>query len=258
MELDKIYNEDCLEGMQRIPDGSVDCIITDLPYRVLNRTSEGGTWDNIIPLEPMWEQFKRVTKPNAPIVLFCQGMFTAMLMMSQPKMWRYNLIWDKINRPTGFLDANRKQLRIHEDIAIFYRSQPIYNPQMTISKASHKRGAPGNAVLSGGKNRCYGNFKMTNPEYTNEKFPTSIIAIEKEHTGNEWHPTQKPVDLIRYLVLTYTNSGGVVLDACMGSGTTAIACIREKRHFIGFELNKEYFDKAVKRIKIEQQQLSLF
>lgn len=258
LEIDNIYNMDCLEGMKQIPDGSVDAIICDLPYGVLNSQSEGGSWDSIIPLEPLWEHYKRIAKPTAAIVLFCQGMFTAKLMMSQPKLWRYNLIWDKINRPTGFLNANRCQLRIHEDIAVFYQSQPTYNPQMTKGVAAHRRGAAGNAELAGGKNRCYGGFKMTNPEYSNEKFPTSIIAFDKEHDGNQWHPTQKPVDLIRYLVRTYTNEGDKVLDNCMGSGTTAIACIKEKRHFIGFELSKEYFDKAKKRIKATQSQLTLF
>lgn len=249
---------DCLEGMKQIPDGSVDAIICDLPYGVLNSQSEGGSWDSIIPLEPLWEQYNRITKPTAAIVLFCQGMFTAKLMMSQPKIWRYNLIWDKISRPTGFLNANRCQLRIHEDIAVFYKSQPTYNPQMTKGVAAHRRGAAGIAELAGGKNRCYGGFKMTNTEYSNEKFPTSIIAFNKEHDGDQWHPTQKPVDLIRYLIRTYTNEGDKVLDNCMGSGTTAIACIKEKRHFIGFELNKEYFDNAQKRIKTEQSQLKLF
>lgn len=208
IQLDTIYNEDCLVGMQRIPDGMVDCIITDLPYEVLNDGNPDAQWDRMLPLDQLWAQFKRVAKPNAAIVLFAQGMFTARLMMSNPKMWRYNLVWDKINRPTGFLDANRKPLRIHEDIAVFYKSQPTFNPQMSIGTASHRRGAAGNAVLAGGKNRCYGGFKQTNPEYSNEKFPTSIIAIAKEHKGNEWHPTQKPVDLLRYLILTYTNSGG--------------------------------------------------
>ena len=257
MELDRIYNEDCLEGMKRIPDGSVDAIICDLPYGVLNKSSEGGSWDSIIPLAPLWEQYLRVIKPNGAIVLFCQGMFTAKLMMSQPKIWRYNLIWDKINRPTGFLDANRRQLRIHEDIAVFYKSQPTYNPQMSVGTASHRRGAAGNAILAGGKNRCYGGFKQTNPEYSNEKFPTSIIAMDKEHSGNEFHPTQKPVDLIRYLIRTYTNEGETVLDNCMGSGTTAIAAMREHRHFIGFELNEEYYNKACERIRNEQAQLTL-
>lgn len=258
IQLDTIYNMDCLEGMKLIPDGTVDAVICDLPYGVLNKGSEGGSWDAVIPFEPLWEQYRRVCKPNAAIVLFAQGMFTADLMQSNRKMWRYNLVWDKINRPTGFLDANRRPLRIHEDIAVFYKSQPTYNPQMSIGTSSHRRGAAGNAILAGGNNRCYGGFKQTNPEYSNEKFPTSIIAMDKEHSGNEFHPTQKPVDLLRYLVLTYTNSGGVVLDNCMGSGTTAIACIREHRHFIGFETNKEYYDKAVQRIKAEQAQLTLF
>lgn len=244
--------------MKRIPDRCIDAIICDLPYGVLNKSSEGGGWDSIIPLEPLWDSYKRVIKPTTPIVLFCQGMFTAKLMMSQPKMWRYNLIWDKINRPTGFLDANRRPLRIHEDIAVFYQSQTTYNPQMTIGFASHRRGAAGNAILSGGKNRCYGGFKQTNPEYSNEKYPTSVLAFDKEHKGNEWHPTQKPVNLLRYLVRTYTNEGDTVLDNCMGSGTTAIACIKEKRHFIGFELNKEYFDKATERIANELKEPELF
>lgn len=257
LELDKIYNEDCLVGMKDIPDGSIDMICTDLPYGVLNEQSEGGSWDSIIPFEPLWEQYLRVIKPNGAIVLFCQGMFTAKLMMSQPRIWRYNLIWDKINRPTGFLDANRRQLRIHEDIAVFYKSQPTYNPQMSVGTASHRRGAAGNAILAGGKNRCYGVFKLTNPEYTNEKYPTSIVAIDKEHSGNEFHPTQKPVDLIRYLIRTYSNEGETILDSCMGSGTTAIACVKEKRHFIGFEIDKGYYAQACKRVEQAKQQLTL-
>ena len=140
MEIDKIYNEDCLVGMKAIPDKSIDCIICDLPYGVLNRQNKSAQWDNIIPFEPLWEQYERVIKDNGAIVLFAQGMFTAQLMMSNPKMWRYNLIWDKINRSTGFLNANRCPLRIHEDIVIFYKSQPTYNPQFTFGQVNHKRG----------------------------------------------------------------------------------------------------------------------
>lgn len=257
IEIDRIYNEDCLEGMKRIDDNSIDCIITDLPYGVLNAESEGGSWDSIIPLEPMWEQFKRVTKPNAAIILFAQGMFTAQLMMSQPKMWRYNLIWKKGERASGFLNANRMPLRNHEDICVFYDKMPTYNPQMRTGFPNHTRGHGGGKL----KNGCYGKFDpwVRSEVITTEKFPLSIINIAKEHDINkQFHPTQKPVDLLRYLILTYTNTGGVILDATIGSGTTAVAAIREKRHFIGFELNKEYFDKACKRIKLEQQQLTLF
>ena len=145
IELNKIYNEDCLEGMKQISDASVDCIICDLPYGVLNKKSEGGSWDSIIPLEPLWKEYLRITKPNAAIILFCQGMFTAQLMMSQPKLWKYNLIWSR-QRVTGFLNANKMPLRSHEDIAVFYRKQPIYNPQM-VKCAPHQRNHRRNCYL---------------------------------------------------------------------------------------------------------------
>ena len=257
IELDTIYNEDCLQGMKRIPDGTIDAVICDLPYGVLNGESEGGSWDTIIPFEPLWAEYRRVCKPTAAIVLFAQGMFTADLMHSNPKMWRYNLIWKKGDRASGFLNANRMPLRNHEDIVIFYDKLPTYNPQMRTGFPNHTRGHGGGKL----KNGCYGKFDpwARSEVITTEKFPLSIIDIAKEHDVNkQFHPTQKPVDLLRYLVLTYTNIGDIVLDNCMGSGTTAIACLKEKRHFVGFELNKEYFDKACKRIKAEQAQLTLF
>lgn len=253
MEIDKIYNEDCLVGMKDIPDKSIDAIICDLPYGVLNWQNKSAQWDNIIPIETLWEQYERVIKDNGAIVLFAQGMFTARLMMSNPILWRYNLIWDKINRPTGFLNANRCPLRIHEDIVVFYKSQPTYNPQFTYGPVNHKR-----RVESSARNRCYGNFAVTETRITNEKYPTSIIRVDKEHDGNYHHPTQKPVNLIRWLVRTYTNEGDLVLDNCAGSGTTAVACLKENRHFVGYEITKEYFDIAQERIKQEQMQLTLF
>ena len=256
IELNKIYNEDCLEGMKRIPDGSVDCILCDLPYGVLNKQSEGGGWDSIIPLEPLWIEYLRITKPNAAIILFCQGMFTAQLMMSQPKLWKYNLIWSK-QRVTGFLNANKMPLRSHEDMAVFYRKQPTYNPQMVKCaphQRNHRRGDGSHSLKRG----CYGDHKEVSTIVSDEKFPRSIICFDKEHSADTFHPTQKPVALIQYLIRTYSNEGDTILDNCMGSGTTAIACIKEKRNFIGFELNKEYYDKACKRIKLEQAQLTLF
>lgn len=257
LEIDNIYNMDCLEGMKQIPDGSVDAIICDLPYGVLNSQSEGGSWDSIIPFEPLWEQYKRIAKQNAAIVLFSQGMFTADLMRSNPKMWRYNLIWKKGDRVSGFLNANKMPMRNHEDICIFYDKLPTYNPQMRKGFSNHTRGHGGGKL----KNGCYGTFDPWGGSevITDDKYPLSIIDIEKEHDVNkQFHPTQKPVALLQYLIRTYTNEGDLVLDNCMGSGTTAIACIKEKRHFIGFELSKEYFDKAQKRIKNEQAQLKLF
>ena len=248
---------DCLEGMKQIPDGSVDAIICDLPYGVLNSESEGGGWDSLIPFEPLWEQYLRVSRPSAAIVLFCQGMFTAQLLMSQPKLWRYNLVWKKGDRVSGFLNANKMPLRNHEDIAVFYREMPTYNPQMRKGFPNHTRGHVGGKL----KNGCYGKFDPFGVKevITDEKFPLSVIDIDREHDVNkQFHPTQKPVDLLRYLVRTYSNDGDTILDNCMGSGTTAVACIKEKRHFIGFELNKDYYDKACQRIDAEKRQLSLF
>lgn len=253
IELDKIYNEDCLEGMKRIPDASIDCIICDLPYGVLNKHSEGGQWDSIIPLEPIWEQYNRIIKDNGAIVLFSQGMFTAKLMMSNQKMWRYNLIWKKGNRVSGFLNANRMPLRNHEDICVFYKKQPTYNPEKTKGQPNHSRGNGGGKRTQ----RCYGDVDMFagGDDLSGEKFPLSIINIEKEHDGKQKHPTQKPVDLIAYLIRTYTNPGDIVLDNTIGSGTTAVAALREKRHFIGFELNNNYYNIALCRINEELKEM---
>lgn len=257
IELNEIYNEDCLEGMKRITDGSVDCIICDLPYEVLNKGNEHAQWDRIIPFEPLWEQYERVIKDNGAIVLFAQGMFTAKLMMSNERLWRYNLIWNKI-APTGFLNANRMPLRRHEDICVFYKTLPKYNPQMEKCEP-HRHNHDKGSMKGNPKNRCYESFIDLPTVISDEKFPTSIIDIAKEHSvGKFFHPTQKPVNLIAYLIKTYTNEGETILDNCMGSGTTAIAAIRTKRNFIGFELQKEYYDIANKRIKQEQMQLSLF
>ena len=190
-----------------IPDGMVDAVICDLPYGVLHRNNPNAQWDRMIPMEPLWEQYKRVTKPNAAIVLFAQGMFTAQLMMSNPKMWRYNLVWDK-GRATGFLNANRMPLRYHEDICVFYQKLPTYNPQMEDlngREPNHPQGH-GDHVE---KNSCYGKVGRINPTYEDKKYPRSIITVKAVHCNEEqFHPTQKPIELIRYLIRTYTNSGG--------------------------------------------------
>ena len=268
IEIDKIYNEDCLTGMQRIPDGTVDAIICDLPYG-----TTACAWDNIIPFEPMWEQFRRVTKPNAAIVLFGSEPFSSALRMSNIKEYRYDLIWDK-QKGFGFANANKMPMKSHENISVFYRHLPTYNPQKTEGKPYRcgarirlKNGAlmterqlsdEEKADLSKLKSRS-GIAALYQSETINDgdRYPVSIISIPRLY-HDIVHPTQKPVDLLRYLILTYTNSGGVVLDATIGSGTTAVAAIREKRHFIGFELNKEYFDIAQRRIADELRQPTLF
>ena len=266
IELNTVYNEDCLEGMKRIPDASVDCVICDLPYEVLHKNNPHAQWDRIIPFGPLWEQYERVIKNNGAIVLFAQGMFTAKLMMSNERLWRYNLIWDK-QRVTGFLNANRMPMRCHEDICVFYKNIPTYNPQYFKGEPNHPKGNGAHKQT----NRCYGKYgndyegrtyesvsrvALTVPE--GMKLPRSIVPIKKEHDSSVKHPTQKPIALIEYLIKTYTNEGETILDNCMGSGTTAVAAIRTNRNFIGFELQKEYFDIANKRIKDELQQFKLF
>ena len=243
IELDKIYLEDCLEGMKKIDDCSVDCIICDLPYGVTK-----CHWDCKIPFKPLWEQYLRVIKPNGAILLFCQGMFTAEVVMSQPKYWRYNLVWNKVNT-TGFLNASRQPLRQHEDIAVFYKKSPVYNPQMQKSKPHYRNHG---ASKNGCTNRHYNSFKTTDRELSDCKFPTSIITISKAFRERNDHPTQKPIDLYAYLIRTYTNKGDLILDNCIGCGTAAIAAIREGRHFIGFETYEEYYNIAIDRIKKEQ------
>lgn len=253
----KLVNGDCLIEMQNIPDKSVDMILCDLPYEVLNKGNKHVQWDRKIPFDKLWEQYNRVIKDNGAIVLFAQGMFTAELMMSNPKMWRYNLVWDKVQK-NGFLNANKMPLRQHEDICVFYKKLPTYNPQMTKCEP-HKRNHSKGNMAKPHKNSCYGVFVEVPTSITDEKYPTSIISISKEHkVGNFFHPTQKSVALLEYLIRTYTNEGETVLDNCMGSGSTGVACVNTKRNFIGIELNDEYFEIACERIKESQQQFKLF
>lgn len=253
----KLIHGDCLVEMKNIPDKSIDMILCDLPYGVLHKSNPYAQWDRMIPFEPLWEQYERVIKNNGAIVLFGQGMFTAELMMSNHKMWRYNLVWDKVAK-NGFLNANKMPLRQHEDICVFYKQLPTYNPQMTKCEP-HKRNHSKGNMAEQGKNSCYGNFVEVPTKITDEKYPTSIISISKEHkVGNFFHPTQKSVALLEYLIKTYTNDGETILDNTMGSGSTGVACVNTNRNFIGIELNEEYFKIAEKRIKDEQPQLTLF
>lgn len=204
IELDKIYNEDCLQGMKRIDDNSIDCIICDLPYEVLNEGNPDAQWDKALPLDELWAQYKRIIKDNGAIILFGQGMFTSDLMQSNRKMWRYNLIWKKGERISGFLNAKRMPMRNHEDIVVFYKSLPVYNPQMEWGPKSHPRGGGNHKNTQ----RCYGKFNdMPLTEPTNWKYPKSVLDFDRDY-DKIIHPTQKPVKLIEYLVLTYTNAGG--------------------------------------------------
>ena len=243
MEVNKIIYGNCLEVMPNIPDKIVDMILCDLPYGVLNKNNPSAKWDSVIPFELLWKEYKRIIKNNGAIILFAQGMFTAKLIISNQTMWRYNLIWKKSNRVSGFLNSNRMPLRNHEDVVVFYNKLPTYNPQMTKGEKSHTRGHGRNL-----KNSCYGkhNF-IQGTEYTTDKFPISILNFDRDHPPI--HPTQKPVALFEYLIKTYTNEGNLVLDNCAGSGTTAVACINSKRNYILIENKKKYVEIARNRIK---------
>lgn len=239
-----IYHMEAIEGMKQIPDQSIDMILCDLPYEVTR-----NHWDILINLEDLWKEYRRIIKENGAIVLFGQGMFTSKLMYSNSKWWRYNLIWEK-DRPSGFLNAKRMPLRSHEDIIVFYKKLPTYHPQFWEGKPLH---GMGNKFKEGHlSNNNYGKFPShTNPSANRKgdttKFPRSVISIPKEHPP--LFPTQKPVALCEWLIKTYTNENEIVLDSCMGSGSTALACIKSNRQYVGFELNKDHYDLSQQRVE---------
>lgn len=252
-----LIHGDCLVEMQRIPDKSIDMVLCDLPYEVLNKGNKNAQWDRLLPFDKLWEQYERVIKDNGAIVLFAQGMFTAQLMMSNPKLWRYNLVWDKV-LTSGFLNAKRMPLRSHEDICVFYKELPTYNPQMQEGKPLHSKGSSYKEKEL--TNNCYGSLGVTDDERkgSTDKYPTSIVRFQKPHPSIAVHPTQKSVELCEWLIKTYTNEGEIVLDNCMGSGTSGVASVNCNRRFIGIELNDEYFFTAERRIRGVQQEQKLF
>ena len=226
---------DCLEIMKNIPDGSVDMIICDLPYG-----TTACKWDSIIPFEELWKGYRRIIKDDGAIILFGSEPFTSILICSQISLFRYDLIWDK-QKGCDFLNANRKPLKSHENILVFYKKSPTYNKQYWYSTPYKK--------INGNKKRSsvYHDSHDVDTESTDGKRnPLSILSFPRD--GNRVHPTQKPVALLEYLIKTYTNEGETVLDNCMGSGSTGVACVNTNRRFIGIELDDKYFEIAKQRI----------
>jgi site-specific DNA-methyltransferase (adenine-specific) len=232
---------DCLELMKDIPNGSIDAIITDPPYG-----TTACKWDTIIPFEPLWEQYERIIKPNGAIVLFGSQPFTSALIMSNPKLFKYELIWDK-KTGLGFLDSKFRPLKSHENIIVFglggcsngSKIPMKYNPQGLIETTKQNKNTKSNILNSEPK-------KRENLGTTHTNYPKSILTFSRVRSGN--HPTQKPVELFEYLIKTYTNEGDLVLDNAAGSGTTAIACLKTKRQFIVMEKEQEYYDIILKRV----------
>lgn len=239
--LNKITCMDCLDLMKELPDESIDCIITDPPYG-----TTACEWDSIIPFEPMWKQLKRITKKSGAIVLFGSQPFVSALVISNPKMFKYEWIWNK-KRPFGFLDSKFRPMKKHESITVFSfagcsnGSKPAmkYNPQGLIYSPRINKRRKGNILNSEPK------LSVTQSDYTN--YPNTILEFGPDK--NTGHPTQKPVALMEYLIKTYTNEGDLVLDFACGSGTTAVACMQTNRQYIGFEISQKYVDMANKRLK---------
>lgn len=240
-----LINGDCLKILPELKEKSIDLIIVDLPY---GKTK--NKWDKIIPFEKMWEEVERVTKDNAAIIFFSQGIFYVDLVNSNRKNFRYDIIWDKV-LVSGHLNAGKMPLRSHEQLAVFYKKLPTYNPQFTKGIPLHSVGkTAGTVVENGEKNGNYGSFTVSDKRAgLTEKYPKSIQKFQKPHPSLGIHPTAKPVELLEWLIKTYSNEGDTVLDFCMGSGSTGVACVNTKRNFIGIEINEKYFEKAKERIK---------
>lgn len=238
MNIDEVYNDDCLIGMKKIDNKSIDMILCDLPYGTTQ-----CKWDTVIPFEPLWEQYKRIIKDSGAIVLTGSEPFTSLLIVSNLQMFKYNWIWQK-SKSTGFFDCKKRPLNDHETVSVFYKKLPVYNPQMTIADKIYKRG-----YVKRNKSECYGGEKNFVQKDSGMRYPKRIIAIGNANTREVVHPTQKPVALFEYLIKTYTNPGEIVLDNCIGSGTTAVAAINTGRHYIGFEKDHSYFNIAINRIK---------
>ena len=239
----QLFSGDCLEVMKGIPAKSVDMVLCDLPYGTTR-----CKWDAVIPFDPLWEEYHRIVKPNGAIVLFAAEPFASFLRISNIKHYKYDWIWDKV-KGTGFLNAKKQPMRNHEVVCVFYRKQCTYNPQKT---TGHKKKTAFRAQHL--KTDVYGDTKDNVFYSSTERYPRSVQVFSTDTQKSALHPTQKPVALLEYLVRTYTNEGETVLDNCMGSGSTGVACVRAGRRFIGIEKDEHFFQVAKDRIEKEAQE----
>lgn len=236
MKAPVLMQGDCLDAMWLIPDGSVDMILCDPPYGTTQ-----NRWDSVIPFEPLWTHYWRVLRPNGAVVLTAAQPFTSALVMSQPEAFKYQWVWEK-PIATGFLNAKKQPLRAHEDVLVFCKGQTTYNPQM-VERQERKV-----SRRVGTKTTNYGKADKETFYDSTARYPRSVQMFQSRVDGEPLHPTQKPVALMDYLIRTYTNECETVLDNCMGSGTTGVACKNTGRNFIGIERDPEYFKIAQSRI----------
>ncbi len=228
--VNRVIEGDCVEVMRDIPDQSIDMILCDLPYGTTQ-----NKWDSIIPLDKLWEHYERVIKPTGAIVLTAQGLFTAQLMLSNPGLFKYKVVWEK-SKPTNFLNAKKQPLRKHEDVCVFYKKQPLYTPQMSAGEPYNK-GFRKNQLTG-----SYGDFKTVEVKSSGERYPTDVVYFKTaESEGEVFHPTQKPVELGRYFIKTFTRPDDIVLDNTCGSGSFLVSAVLEGRRFIGIEKNEEVY-----------------
>ena len=246
--VNNIFEGDCLQIMKMFPDRCIDMVLCDLPYGTTQ-----NKWDSVIPLDELWAEYKRIVKDNGAIVLTSQGLFTAQLMLSNPKQFKYKWIWEK-SKPTNFLNVKKQPLRKYEDVCVFYKKQPTYNPQM-IDGEPYDKGVRKNQ-LSG----SYGDFHPVHVHSDGKRYPTDVIYFKTaESEGEVIHPTQKPVELGRYFVRTYTNPGDLVLDNTFGSGSFLLSALMEGRNFVGIEKNTDvhlFKEKEIDYISSAKKRLS--
>jgi len=238
----QLYHGDCLKLMFDLPDNSVDMVCCDMPFG-----TTACKWDTVLPLDMLWCHYKRVVKENGAIVLNASQPFTSSLIMSNPKMFRHEWVWDKV-KPSNFLNAKIEPLRQHESILVFGKKKTIYNPQMTDGKLRNKQ--PDRKTYD---DSAYGEIKKGRKNINSKMYPKTIVKVSNASQKGKVHPTQKPLELIEYLIKTYTNKDDTVLDNCMGSGTTGVACKNLNRNFIGIELDNKYFQIAKERIESVQE-----
>lgn len=243
--MNTLLNGDCLELMSQIPAGSVDLVLCDLPYG-----TTACKWDAVIPFAPLWAHYKRVIKSSGAVVLFGSQPFTSALVMSNPAWFKLSLVWEK-DKATGHLNAKKAPMRAHEDILVFYSAPPTYNPQMVDAGVPSNKSAKRTRASSA---ETYGKFNEYQRGGSTLRYPRSVLKMNTVNSAHGVvHPTQKPVALMEYLIRTYTNEGDTVLDNCMGSGTTGVACVNTGRNFIGIERDEKYFAIAQARIATSQQ-----
>ena len=257
IELDNIYNVDCLQGMKEIDNESVDMILCDLPYNTI-----AAKWDKLIPSDELWSQYRRITKKNAAICLFGSEPFATNVRNCAMDLYKYDWIWVK-NSAACFVHAKNMPLKNFEVVMVFSKGGIGHESLLGENRMNYfPQGLIKNPKIRGGRKHVFGNTMGVRPSHKDvveseyENYPTSVLYFDKDK--DSFHPTQKPVSLLEYLIRTYTKEGDIVLDNCMGSGATAIAAIKSNRHFIGFELDGDYYNKSIQRIKNEKSQLSLF